>query len=196
MADWEDEKLVLGPVLGFVGGFLILVYGVYEAYLGYTLSSISSLAGLPVSSLGGVVTAGVAGGVLGILIMGLAVGLWISPESHAELGIFLVLLSVASLVSVGGGGGIGLLLGVLGGTCGIAFGPEDSEPYPPDATALGPAGSAASSAAPSADWTARYFRACPSCHRVAPISDSSCHYCGAILSEQSPPPEVEHGSSD
>jgi len=137
----EENRLLAGPILGAVGGLVTLAYGAYEISLAEGAKSVASLGGFPVGNVAGAVDAGVAGVVLGLITICAAVGLWVSPRKHAALGALIIVLSVLSLVSVGGGNGAGLILGVLGGTCGVVIGP--GHPYtgargePPSGAAAG-----------------------------------------------------------
>ncbi len=189
-----DGLRAAGPILGGVGGFVILVYGAYELYLGTVAASVFAPSGLA-PGLGEVVGGGVAGVVLGLLVLLLSALVWWAPDWHALLGFLVVLFSVLSLVSLGGGGGVGLLLGVIGGTCSIVFGPEDesyaprtgpgsSAPYeapresPP--VAFGAAGDLSRGASPQAPSVARY-RGCAQCGSVAPGDAGFCAQCGRPL---------------
>jgi hypothetical protein len=166
----SENKLAAGPILGFVGGFVVLVYGTYEAYLGSISPPIASLGGIPVSNIAGVTDAGVAGIVLGVLMMALAVLLWERPGAHVGVGLLMILFSVLSLVSVGGGDGVGLILGVLGGTSGVVYGPgrrspargtdSNQSPSPP----TGPVGGA-------------HLVACHACGHLTPVASAECPEC-------------------
>ncbi len=178
MTQLEENKLAAGPILGFVGGFVIFVYGAYEIYVGATVESLASLNGLPVGGLWAVVTAGFVGSVMGILVMGFSIGLLMAPDYHTVLGGLMILASVTSLVSVGGGAGVGLILGVLGGTCAIVFGPEDpsySEPRPPVRDS---AGNMPFSPQEPPKVDDPLLRACHSCEEEIPIEATVCPKCG------------------
>lgn len=127
MAGAIENKLVAGPILALVGGLLILVYGAYEWYVGATVQSLGSLAGLPVTSVHGVVDAGIVGVGLGLLIMVFAVLHLFMPELHSFWGAGMILFAVVSIVSLGGVVGAGLLLAVLGGTACIVYGPVEPD---------------------------------------------------------------------
>jgi hypothetical protein len=121
-----ENKAAAGPILGFVGGLVILSYGAYELYLGLTLQSLVNQTGLPPgSTLNGLIDGGTAGILLGsvVIIASIALALVVDYPTARGLGVAMVALSVLSLVSWQGGNGVGLVLGVLGGTSAIIFGP-------------------------------------------------------------------------
>jgi len=137
------NKAALGPLLGFVGGFVILVYGAYELSIGDSLQSLLNVTGFPVnSSVSGLVDAGWLGVILGILILLAAIATAIAPTYHSSLGALMILFSMLSLLcvlslgSLGAGDSVGFLLGVLGGTCAVVVGAEGaslrSPPLPID----------------------------------------------------------------
>jgi hypothetical protein len=186
-ADVSDNKTAAGPILSFVGGFLIFVDGAYAVYAAGAVASMSNAAGIPVSgALGSVAAAGWVGLVLGLIIMLAAVALAVDPRSHSGLGILIVLLSVVSLVGVAGGDGLGLLLGVLGGTCGVVFGGDSSSggaaspsDYSNSAGDPAPASAGrAPSASPSRDAAGRTSRGCLNCGKVVAASLTVCPNCG------------------
>ncbi len=189
-----DGRRAAGPVLGSVGGFVILAYGAYELYLGTAEANLFVPSAIA-PSIGAVVAGGVAGVVLGSLVLLASVLLWWADDWHLLLGLLVVVFSVLSLVSLGGGEGVGLLLGVIGGTCGIVFGPEDepygsrtdpgpSSPYepardPPPETfgAVGPRSRGASPPVPPGPK----YRGCAHCGAVAPGDAGFCPRCGRPL---------------
>src|SRR5208282_472754 len=106
---------------------------------------------------------------MGILVISFSIGLVIAPHYHTFLGGLMILGSITSLVSVGGGGGAGLILGVLGGTCAVVFGPEDpayTEPRPPVRDASGNMPFSPQKPPKVED---PLLRACPSCDEQIPI---------------------------
>lgn len=181
MSELEENKLAAGPILGFVGGLVILVYGAYEIYVWSVGQSLASLGGLPVGSLAGLLAGGVTGVLLGLFTMLASADLWFSPELHTQLGLVIVTLSFLSLVSVGGGDGIGMILGVLGGTCGVVFGPRYPELPPVDLPEGNPSGSHPMPLSPTPDARGRTFKACPSCRQVIPIQATKCPNCGRTV---------------
>ncbi len=188
-----DGRRVAGPVLGSVGGFVILVYGAYELYVGTVVANLFATSGLTTSA-GAVVAGGVAGIVLGLLVIICSALVWWATDWRVVLGLLVVIFSVLSLVSLGGGEGVGLLLGVIGGTCSLVFGPED-EPYaprtgpgpsspdtPPDSPrqASGTVGVPSRGTLPSGPSVPRY-RGCAQCGAVAPGDAGFCPQCGRPL---------------
>lgn len=182
-----ENKLAAGPILGAVGGFLVLVTGAFEIWLG--LGGSVTVNGFAVS--GAFVTGGALGVVAGMFMMLVAGLLWAYPESHVALGGALIVLSLISLLSLEGGFGFGFLLGVLGGTCGVVFGPgqpgaragydapeaggwvahEPVATFPsvPSRTGTPP---------PVMDANGRTHHACPQCGHVSPIAFTLCPQCG------------------
>lgn len=169
-----EDKLVFGSILGFVGGLVILVYGAYEIYVAVT-------AQLPTV----VVDAGIAGVVLGLLVMIVSALLASSPDFRVLLGVLIILFALISLVSLGGGDGVGFLLAVIGGACGIAFG--DSEqlgpPYraPPLSTAASdtaiPVKRPGVASIPPESQLA-LWKGCLQCGKVCPVDSPTCPNCG------------------
>jgi len=190
----SDNKAAAGPILGFAGGLVILAYGAYELYLAETVQSLANLAGFPVNgSLLGFIYGGEAGIILGIFLIIASITLAAAPDYHFSLGVLIIALSLLSLVSLGGGDGFGLLLGVLGGTCAIVFGPEGppakevrlrSEFLPRTQTNADVPGSEPVPFVPPAprlSVTARPHRGCPSCGKVIPAAFTTCPNCGAKI---------------
>jgi hypothetical protein len=167
----EDERFVFGAIIGFVGGLLILVFAAYELYLVLTFPFIPILAGFPVDNVSLVTDVAIIGIVLGILIMIVAVLLADFPEYHTFLGGLMIVLSVISVVSLYGGNGIGLLLGVVGGACGIAFGPE--EPYYP------PGGTHRLDSTAGPTVSGELHRGCSNCGKILSAESTVCPNCGA-----------------
>jgi len=176
----SENKQIAGPILAFVGGLVILIYGAVEVYIGEVASSIGNLNGLPVLNIGGVIIGGTLGIVFGLVIMASSVAVPSYPDSNLGLGVLIILFSIFSLVSVGGGSGVGFLLGVLGGTCCIVFGPEEpvrSPPTPPTPSASPPAPKPPAPS-PTADPLGRTQHACPRCGKISLIAFTVCPFCG------------------
>ena len=114
------ERPTAAFVLTLASGILIALFGL--ALIGF--ESILAAYGLPPSYVQLLV---VLDAVSGALVIVLGTLLYLRPEHHVALG---ALVLVASLVSLPGGGGaiLGLVLGIVGGSLGIAFRPN---PIPP-----------------------------------------------------------------
>jgi hypothetical protein len=67
---------------------------------------------------------GALGAFLGVVVVLLAIGMFVSPDHHLGCGIGILVLSLISLVS-GGGFFLGLILGLVGGILGIVFHPTE-----------------------------------------------------------------------
>jgi hypothetical protein len=177
----SENKQIAGPILGLVGGLVILIYGAVEVYLAEVVSSIANLNGLPVLDIGGVIIAGILGIVFGLVVMVFSAVIAFYPEYHGGLGALMILFSIFSLVSVGGGNGIGFLLAVLGGTCCIVFGPGEpprSPSAPRRSSAPSPVPEPPLSPPPVADALGRTQKACANCGKVSNIAFTVCPSCG------------------
>lgn len=177
----SEDKQIAGPILGLVGGLVILIYGAVEVYIAEVVSSIATLGGLPVLNIGGVLIAGTLGIVFGLFIMVFSVVIAMFPDYHGGLGALIILFSIFSLVSVGGGNGIGFLLAVLGGTCCIVFGPGGpprSPSTPQRSSAPSPAPEPPASPPMVADALGRTQHACAKCGKVSSIASPVCPSCG------------------
>jgi len=174
-----EDKLLAGPILAFVGGIVVLVYGVYEWYQGSTAQSLASVVGFPVGSAGGAVAGGIAGVVFGIIIAVSAAFAAIYPDYHASLGAWLLLLGLFSLVSLGGGNGVGFLLVVLGGTACMVYGPVDAE------RATAPSARRGEPPKPAYGYT------CPACANLVSPDAWACERCGKLMPRRNKPEESE-----
>jgi hypothetical protein len=123
-----EDKQIAGPILAAVGGLVIVIYAAAEIYIGTFVTSVSSLNGFPVTDIGGLLLAGWFGVFVGLAIVVLSVVVVGTPVEHGRVGALIIFFAFLSLVSVGGGNGIGFLLSVLGGTCSIVFGPDRPAP--------------------------------------------------------------------
>ena len=184
-----EDKLSAGPILGVVGGFVVLAVGCFEIYESLSVGANVSIDGFPAA--GGLLAGGVLGMIVGLIMMIVAVLLWSEPDSHVGLGAALIVLSLISLLSLEGGLGLGFLLGVLGGTCGIVFGPgysTEAERRSPGRSrtlrmlGTGPASPTAfeegAAPGPPANSGARTHRACVRCGHLSPLGPSACPACG------------------
>jgi len=182
-----DNKLVGGPILSFVGGFVIFIVGALELSAGETAAA-STPTGFPVSVVSGaLIDAGVVGIVCGLIIVALAILAGLYSDFHGVLGGFVILFSLISLAS---GIGVGFLLAVLGGTGCIVFGPEENFPHyalalgtRPMSTGVAPTAAPpqVSTPPPVADKNGRTLRGCGSCGTANPIDATICSSCGKPL---------------
>jgi hypothetical protein len=143
-----------GFVLGLLSGSMVLLGGLFFLLLWIATPGLKYL-GAPG------VAFGVAGIVIGILIVAVACVLFVSPEHHVGLGVTLILLSILSLVGFGGFG-VGLIFGVVGGALAIAHHPDPSR------------------------RTGGYYlvpapRMCVRCGRAIDFHVRFCPYCGTDL---------------
>lgn len=172
----SENKAIAGPILAFVGGLVILIYGAAEVYLAGLASSNINLNGLPVFDVQGLSIAGWLGVLFGFIIMGLAGALAANLEYHIGLGVVIIFFSILSLISVGGGDSVGFLLGVLGGTAGIVYGPEASPPYVPPVRATPPTRSEGLPQPSNPPSSARHL--CVKCGNVCSDVFTICPTCG------------------
>ncbi|MCI4340068.1 MAG: hypothetical protein L3J73_02205 [Thermoplasmata archaeon] len=150
-----EERPTAAFILSLLAGILILV----EGALAWAAGSLASSAGYV--SLGGQLAgAGILGGILGFVIVLLAIGMMVNPEAARAFGIAVLALSWFALFA-GGGFILGTILGVLGGILGAVFRPSFQElPW---------------------DWThrpARRDRACGFCEAPVPAGAKMCPNCG------------------
>jgi len=189
-----DNKAAAGPILSFVGGVVILAYGAYELYVAETVQALSSLAGFPVNgSLDGFINGGTVGIVLGILLVIISIALAAAPDLHVALGVAIISLSLLSLVSLGGGEGFGMLLGVLGGTCAIVLEPEGITTvedririeFGSGTQAKGPIPAQepppSPPLAPRTKIEGRTHQGCPNCGKIIPMAFTTCPNCGSKI---------------
>ena len=113
-------------------------------------------------------------------------------DFHIELGILIIIFALVSLVSVGGGNGVGFLLAVVGGAFAIAFGPEQQyvprsrapvapapeSPISPSSVPLNLPG-AGGSLSSEAEQHSVAYRGCTKCGRATLPSHTFCPNCGA-----------------
>lgn len=125
------EKPTGAAVLSIIGGVFILLAGLVlmaiGAWLDFLLGVTGLTFGLPVTTLG------ILGLVLGLVIIVLGVMLLMKPEMHLVFGVLILVLSLVSVISLGGFF-IGLILGLVGGILGIVFKPTPpmmAAPMPP-----------------------------------------------------------------
>jgi hypothetical protein len=182
------DTFVAGPVLGFVGGLVVLIYGAYEAYLGSTLQKIPNLGGIPVGSPSSATFLGALGIFFGLAITVSASMVELLPPQHELLGGLVILFALVSLVSVGGGNGVGFVLAVLGGTACIVFGPPESDRFFPGGSVPDVP---APNGPPSDEGTARprdstHLVACPFCARMIPVEARTCPHCSRFVGNRLP----------
>jgi hypothetical protein len=151
----EIEAPVAATIVSLIGGILILIGGLAVAALGGDLGAAGDYAASGLLS-----GLGLLGALFGFIIILLAIGMYLHPESTVGYGIAILILSVLSLSS-GGGLILGTILGVIGGILGIVFHPSEEE-LPWDTTRPG--------------YSMR--RRCPNCS--IPMADSAtiCPSCG------------------
>lgn len=126
------EKPTAAFVLSLIGGIFILLAGLVVAlFLGILGAGISMIPGL--GWLGGAMVAlSVLGLIFGILVIVGALMINSGVPSKVKTGSIIVLVfSILSLPTVGGGMVIGFLLGLIGGILGLVWKPTAAAPPPP-----------------------------------------------------------------
>jgi hypothetical protein len=193
----EDDRSFAGPVLGLVGGFVMLLWGAFVLYLWSQGAQAAAAAGLSAPGLNVIAYVGVAGIVSALFGMAFAILLGLNPAVHHLFGVLMILTPIVNLLvdlavgagfaGLGEGVEIAFLLMVLGGTCGIVFGEDefaelDDLPRPwPRLSARGEAPMPPRPPTPEPDAKGRTFRACPGCRAVIPVRSTACPACGAPI---------------
>lgn len=111
------QKPTAAFVLSLIGGIFILLWGALIAVIGASFGPI----GRGVAYLGGIES------LLGILVIGFGVLLYVMPQNHVAFGILVLVFSIASLIGLGGLL-IGFILGLIGGILGIVHKPTPEFP--------------------------------------------------------------------
>ncbi len=111
-------------VLSLIGGLLILLGGAVWLALASLLESLLLISGetFSVDPVVFVQLIGAIGVVIGIVIMVGGVMMYSKPASSTLWGVIILVLSLVSIISLGGFL-LGLILGLIGGVLGIAFKP-------------------------------------------------------------------------
>ena len=149
------EKPTAAFVLSLLAGAIIVLWGI--AITGVAFALDRSGLGFAGSD---AVTIGVIEAVSGLLIVLLAILIYLEPQHHVLLGALILVFSIVSLVGLGGLL-FGFILGLIGGSLGIAHKPKPSVP------------------------TVVYVqpqRICPRCGRAIAHDVRFCPYCGNPVS--------------
>jgi hypothetical protein len=108
---WTGQRPWLGGALTVLAGLTI----VFLPAQGFSVVLLPGVAGLSGFVIGGLITA------CGLFLL-------FSPQLHGLIGIAAVLLSLVSFVTTNLGGlVVGMLLGIVGGSLGFAWGPPDTD---------------------------------------------------------------------
>ncbi len=126
------EKPTAAFVLSLIGGILILLSGLAVALVfGIIGAGVSMVPGM--APLGGAIALmGALGLIFGILVIVGAVMINSGVQSKVKTGSIVVLVfSILSLFTVGGGFLIGFILGLIGSILGLTWKPAATTPPPP-----------------------------------------------------------------
>ncbi len=123
------EKPTAAMVLSIIGGLLILLAGVVFLAVAEFLEALLliSLETLDVDPVATVQIIGIIGVLLGIIIIVGGVMMYSRPASSTVWGVIILVLSLVSIIAMGGFF-IGLVLGLVGGILGIVFKPAPAIP--------------------------------------------------------------------
>lgn len=105
-------------ILSLIGGALIALFGVLIMIEAVVFSS--TLESIVPGATAIIVTLGVIGLILGVIILVLAMRLKTDPASARTYGVIILVLSLISIIG-GGGYYIGLILGLVGGILAITW---------------------------------------------------------------------------
>jgi Family of unknown function (DUF6114)/zinc-ribbon domain len=150
------ERPTAPMILSIVGGVFIALAGIAEIAIGSFLSSFAFGFEAPTFFLFGAL--GVA---LGVLIVVFGALLHSRPENHTWYGILILVFSVVSLTSFGGGFLVGFVLALIGGILAIVWKPSAGPVYYMVPQPI--------------------QRICPRCGRVLELNMKFCPACGNSL---------------
>ncbi len=126
------EKPTAAFVLSLIGGVFILLSGLAAALIfGFIGAGVAMVPGM--APLGGAIALmGFLGLIFGILVIVGAVMINSGVQNKVKTGSIVVLVfSILSLFTVGGGFLIGFILGLIGSILGLTWKPEATTPPPP-----------------------------------------------------------------
>lgn len=131
------ERPTGGFVLSLIGGLIILLVGalLYVAASFFSLFiGAASSAGATTTGLVGISmtigTMGIIGVVCGLLVMVFGILMFVMPKYHLIWGVLVLVLSLVSILGLGGFI-LGMILGIVGGILGIVFKPSAPMVAPP-----------------------------------------------------------------
>lgn len=127
-----SEKPTAAFILSLIGGILILLAGiVFAAFFGILGVAMFFVPGIGIPLAGFLIVLGILGLIFGILVIVGALMINSGEKRRVTTGSIIVLVfSILSLFTVGGGFIIGFILGLIGGILGLAWKPEASTPPP------------------------------------------------------------------
>jgi hypothetical protein len=175
-------------VCGIIGGAAILLVSAFEIALGAWCATTSCnfvFGGVPDVY----IASGILGVVVGAMVIVFATLAYLRPEHHVAAGIMLIVFSILSLVSFGGGLGIGFVLTLVAGILAIAwqsgpqylgYQPVFPAPYPYSFPSPYSAPAPVPPTAPVAAAPA-VQRICLKCGRAVDLQANFCSHCGNTL---------------
>ncbi|HEV2519095.1 MAG TPA: zinc ribbon domain-containing protein [Thermoplasmata archaeon] len=200
-ASTGSTKPTAAFVLSLLAGIFITLVAIFLVSASFVTSPYGA------GAIGFLAIGGLAAFALGMVIIVLSLLVYVRPEHHLGLGLGILLLSLASIVGTGGGF-IGLILGVIGGSLAIAHSPAPVSPYfhayppwapptyyapvsawgggpgtagPPYSGSPYPGGpyGPVSPAGAAAESSLPHGRPCPRCGGLSPLGARFCSNCGA-----------------
>lgn len=170
-------------VLSLIGGIFVLLGGVTQAFIGSLISSIGTSSGAANATGVGTTVGilGIAGIILGIIMIVGGVMMYSNPSSHTMWGVIVLILSLVSFATSSFGGFvIGFLLGLIGGILGLVFKPSMAPGMMPGQP-MGSMPMGSMSSMGTAAPMGQMGTTCKNCGASIPAGASRCPSCGASV---------------
>ncbi len=140
----SEDKPTTAYILSLIAGILIVLggamssvfigmmgqYGLWRGMMGPGMMGGYGMMGFPWWGFG--MAFGIAGLVIGIIVIISAIMLNSKPKEHKTWGIIILIFSILSVIGGMGGFGLGLILGIIGGALAISWTPTKSKPVIPE----------------------------------------------------------------
>ncbi len=166
------DKPTAAMALSLIGGLFVIFGGAALAFAGSLIGSFNFTGAASASNT--VLTLGIVGVIMGIIMVVGGFMMYSKPTSHKTWGVIVLVLSIISWVTALGGFFIGFLLGLIGGILALTFKPTMAPGAmpPPMTSSSMPMGSAPMG---SMGLT------CKNCGASIPAGATRCPSCGANL---------------